>query len=108
MITTGATVSDEHALEFLLAFDGRVHHLDQGFGSNSRSDGSRRHRSGRMDCVTRSRCTIRTAGGLSVLTMPMWWRRDARAIASRKRSTITGTGPVMTKDGPIDSPVSIN
>jgi hypothetical protein len=27
----GAAISDEHTLEFLLAFDGRIHHLEQGY-----------------------------------------------------------------------------
>jgi hypothetical protein len=26
-----AWISDEYALEFLLAFDGRIHHLDRGY-----------------------------------------------------------------------------
>ncbi|MGE0372932.1 MAG: DUF6516 family protein [Gammaproteobacteria bacterium] len=26
-----AAISDEHTLEFLLAFDGRIHHLEQGY-----------------------------------------------------------------------------
>jgi len=31
MITERGPPSDEHALEFLLAFDGRIHHLEQGY-----------------------------------------------------------------------------
>jgi hypothetical protein len=31
MISNRGTTNDEHALEFLLAFDGRVHHLEQGY-----------------------------------------------------------------------------
>lgn len=31
MISRNRTVSDENALEFLLAFDGHVHHLEQGY-----------------------------------------------------------------------------
>ena len=31
MIAKRSAISDEHALEFLLAFDGRVHHLEQGY-----------------------------------------------------------------------------
>jgi hypothetical protein len=31
MIRDDGTPSDEHTLEFLLAFDGRIHHLEQGY-----------------------------------------------------------------------------
>jgi hypothetical protein len=31
MISKDEPISDEHTLEFLLAFDGRIHHLERGF-----------------------------------------------------------------------------
>src|SRR5260221_4904826 len=52
--------TSDHGLEFLLGFDGRIHHLERATGSSSKSPALRRRRTGRMACPTRSRYTRRT------------------------------------------------
>jgi hypothetical protein len=55
-------MSDEHTLEFLLAFDGRVHHLEKGYWLKFEIRRMKRDRANHMAFDIRSRCTIRKAG----------------------------------------------
>ena len=44
----GRPISDEHTLEFLLAFNGRVHHLEKGYWLKFEFGRMSRRRSARM------------------------------------------------------------
>src|SRR6266567_1474217 len=78
----------EHGLEFLLAFDGRVHHLEEGYWIKFEIE----RRSDRTGCPTPSRCTHRMARGRWALTMPMACRPRVPASNRNPVEAIIGTG----------------
>ena len=88
VIITGydMTLADEHGLEFLLAFDGRIHHLEEGYWIKFELRRIRPTR--RLGCPIHSRCTTQTARGWLDSTTLMVLRAAPVSRDGRRRLII--------------------
>src|SRR5277367_4443596 len=81
----------DHGLEFLLAFDGRIHQLEEGYRLKFEIKRVARPRRDRMACHIRLRFTRRMVRAWSASIMLTVSQQGARGSNGRRRSTTTGT-----------------
>ena|ERR1700694_4557421 len=93
----------EYGLEFLLAFDERIHHLEEGYWIKfeiERVEATKERPHGLSYSFT---LTPRMARGWSALTMPMACRLRVPGSNRNRRRAIIGTGRRPIQGGRISS-----
>src|SRR6266567_4584194 len=86
------TRAPEYGLEFLLAFDGRIHHLEEGYWIKFEIERVKATKERPHGLSYSSRCMHRMARGWSALTMPMACRPRVPGSNRNRRRAIIGTG----------------
>ncbi len=92
----------EYGLEFLLAFDGRIHHLEEGYWIKFEIKRVKAAKE-RPHGLSYSFTLHRTARGWSVSITPMAFRRRARGSNGRRIRTTIGIERRTIQGDPISS-----